>query len=500
MAKRWVPISGGLLALLSVLFSSKSFASAQTQPVVVPTTALPRELDESVRCTFYLSANGTGDGTFYRPARQLPQPLPSGTYCLRGGEYDARTLGRPRGVLRSVDIRAFGCERVVVSGTSTIGEWMSIESGSRNVVIGRIEFVEFRNASTKDGVIVVAGDVEGVLIAENWFKSIGNDFFDHGVYLGGGFDDVTRVRNVIISGNRFFGVAGAGVHSFHRYGARNVDVVGNIFSGGRWGVLVSHEGQSQWRVDDNILIGHTDGSVAFVENADLVQPYAGPMLVRRNIASADGLVGPLRIDKKLADSGAAQMIFEEDGRWWNRKGPTVSSLAGGRIVLSGGLDQLPGLGASTTGQQIDPRLESGPFSLTSIAPDLEGVRALRNGTCVPTVAPSVVARVSGRGRSARMEMTLTNLPSNLGAVEYRWFVNGVPRGTSSQPTFAFAFPRCLKPLGLRVEMSVPGVAPETFEARGQVSGSTCRLTVAAVAPATSATATKAVVAVGGRQL
>lgn len=210
-------------------------------------------------------------------------------------------------------------ERPVLDGGYVSGHFAVLRDNVSNIVFSGLTITRFDD-SYGNGAIVGTGNVSNVVIENNLFDSNGKDkLLDHGIYLGSG-SSLGRLNGWTIRNNTFLNTAAGAIHSFGTNSAINVVIEGNRFIGGRWSILISNEGESNWDIRNNTMVGASDAGIAFGYYARTVASPVSNIRVFHNIISLAAGSFPVRVDAVHAASGS----FVDLGNvYWAGSAPVI---------------------------------------------------------------------------------------------------------------------------------------------------------------------------------
>ena len=334
--------------------TSAPTTSAPTTTLPTTTSTAPAPiLPPSAGRVFVISPSGNdaNPGTAALPRRTVPAIQNGDTVYFRAGTYTGVSLDWTDVV--GVRLLAFPNETPVFDGGYQYGQFIVLRDGVANVTIAGLTITHYDNAYG-NGAIDVNGAVSNTVVENNLFDANGSDpTRDHHIYLGSG-SSLGRISGFVIRNNTFRNAVGGSIHSFGTTNAVNVIVENNRFVGGRWGVLISDEGQSDWDIRNNTFVGATDSAGAFgyytrAGRADVVRIR----LTHNVIVAAPGAFA-LRVDAPQVRSGA---LVDQGNIFW-ASGGGASVLWGypsaGQSLHVAGYQAASGQGAQTT--EVDPQI------------------------------------------------------------------------------------------------------------------------------------------------
>jgi hypothetical protein len=168
------------------------------------------------------------------------------TAVFKGGNYPnfpviAAGSSRSRALSNVIFMAAPG-EKPILSG----GYYFAIgfDADAHHITVRGLSFVGY--SANETGVVTVLQGSHHWTVECSSFKDIGATQQDHAIYPGGGTPEYLVVR-----GNRFENVSGGGVHSYHANGLKHAEIYDNVFVNCKWGVIVCHEGQTDWDIHHN---------------------------------------------------------------------------------------------------------------------------------------------------------------------------------------------------------------------------------------------------------
>ena len=237
---------------------------------------------------------------------------------LRGGTHTLLAIDWTN--VTNVNLSAYPGEKPILDGQYLLGEFAVFRDGVSNITLTGLQIQHYDNG-IGNGAIVGVGNVSNIVIQDSVFEGNGSDsLIDHDIYLGGG-SARGRLSNWTIRRNNFRNPRAGAVHSYGTNGAQNVIVEGNRISGGRWGVYISDEGQANWTVRNNIIIGAKEGIALGGETRGIRANTTGLVIVGNTVVARTGGVA-LRVDqphivaKSLVDLG--------NTFWVDGGGPPIS--------------------------------------------------------------------------------------------------------------------------------------------------------------------------------
>jgi Right handed beta helix region len=205
--------------------------------------------------------------------------------------------------ISGVRLLAYPGERPVLDGGYASGHFAVLRDNVSDVIISGLTITHYDD-SYGNGAIIGTGNASNVVIENNVFDANGQDAVeDHHIYLGGG-SAAGRLSGWTIRNNWFINPAAGAIHSFGTNSAVNVVIEGNRFIGGRWAVLISDEGSSNWDIRNNTIVGSRDSAIAFGYYTRGVRSNVTNIRVARNVISVAPGAFPLRVDSVHVSSGA----------------------------------------------------------------------------------------------------------------------------------------------------------------------------------------------------
>ncbi len=284
-----------------------------------PTTLPPTTLPPTTGKTIVLSPSGSdaNPGTLAAPRRTLPKLVGGETVYLRGGTHSDVRMDLTN--ISNLKFLAYPGERPVVDGGYVSGHFAVLRDNVSNVVFSGLTITRFDD-SYGNGAIVGVGNVTNIVIENNLFDANGKDtLLDHAIYLGSG-SSLGRLSGWTIRNNTFLNTAAGGIHSFGANAAVNVVVEGNRFIGGRWSILISYEGESNWDIRNNTMVGATDAGIAFGYYARTVPSAVSNIRVFHNIISLGAGKFPIRLDAVHVASGS---FIDQGNLYWAGGSPVI---------------------------------------------------------------------------------------------------------------------------------------------------------------------------------
>ena len=205
--------------------------------------------------------------------------------------------------LTGIRLLNFPNERPVLDGEYRFGQLAALRDGVSNVTFSGLTITHYDNVYG-NGAIDLYGAVSNVTIENNLFDANGTDrALDHHLYFGSG-SARGRITNITVRNNTFRNAAAGNIHSFGGSNATGVVVENNRFVGGKWGILISNEGQSDWDIRNNTFVNATDSAVALGYYARAETSPVARIRLSRNIMVASAGAFALRVDQPQVASGA----------------------------------------------------------------------------------------------------------------------------------------------------------------------------------------------------
>ena len=266
-----------------------------------------------------LSPSGSdgNPGTASQPRRTLPALKSGDTVYFRGGTYPRFQLDWTN--ITGVRIQNYPGESPILDGEYRTGDFANFRAGVSGIVISGLTVTRYADAYG-NGSINIVDNASNITIEGNVFNANGLDTnLDHHIYLGGGSAS-GRPSNIVIRNNFFLNPAAASIHSFGGNNAVNVTIENNRLVGGKWGILISNEGETNWRIANNSFSGITDTAILVADYVKSSQATVSGISIVRNIISVPSGAFALRIDKPQV---RARSVSEDGNLFWAGGGPVI---------------------------------------------------------------------------------------------------------------------------------------------------------------------------------
>lgn len=292
--------------------SAPSVTSTTSQVVVTPQIVLPAALR-----TIVIAPGGSDSnpGTESSPRRTLSGVRTGDLVLFRGGRYTG--VAADWSNISNVRLHNFPNEVPVFDGELRYGEFLVLRDGTSNIEVRGLTITRYAN-QYGNGAITAEGNSKNVRIENNLFDGNGTDrLLDHQIYLGSG-SSLGRIENWSIVGNTFTNTMGAAIHSYGTDNARNVLVQQNKFLGGRWGILISDEGQSNWDIVSNSFSEVTETAVILGNYRRTVRSDVTQIRLSRNVISTVRGGFAIRVDSPQVRSGA---LVDLGNLYWSSGSP-----------------------------------------------------------------------------------------------------------------------------------------------------------------------------------
>jgi Right handed beta helix region len=318
-------------------------ATAATGPI----TAIP-----GGRLLFFApTGNDANPGTAASPKRTPPPLKSKDTFVFRAGLYSLYSFDVSD--VANVRLLAFPGDVPIFDGGGTKSHFVIFRENVSDFAIKGLTITGYDD-QYGNGAIVGVGNIQNIMIEENVFDRNGTDpLLDHHIYLGGG-SSAGRLNNWTIRRNKFLNPSAGAIHSYGTNGATNVIVEENRFLGGKWGVLISDEGQTNWEIRNNSFAGMNTAAISLDQAAKAARADVKNIRLSKNVITVPAGKYALRVDQPQVASGALVdlgNVFWASGSaivLWNYPAET------GREYNLAGYREVSGQGAQS--QEIDPVL------------------------------------------------------------------------------------------------------------------------------------------------